>query len=73
MNTEYESALNVVREATKVYTAASMAYRSRAISDSEFLAARTIYDAAEKVYDAAFMEAAGATHCRDAWMKDEGK
>ena len=73
MNTEYESALNVVREATKVYTAASLAYRSRAIGDVEFLAAKAVYGAAEKVYDAAFMEAQGAKHCNDAWREDSEK
>jgi outer membrane protein TolC len=50
----YELALNVVREATRKFKAVRDSYRAGKASDAEFLAARTIYDEADRVYEVAY-------------------
>ena len=54
MSPEYEAALEIVNAATREFHKVRDAYRSRKIGDREFLAARAIYNAAEKVFDEAF-------------------
>lgn len=54
MTAEYEQALNAVREATRTFYALRDAYHSLKIGDDEFLAAKAVYDEAEKAFDVAF-------------------
>lgn len=54
MTTKYELALNTVREATRKFEAARIAYRNGSIGDKEFLEASVVYTDAEKLFDAAF-------------------
>jgi hypothetical protein len=54
VSADYELALNAVREATRKYKAVCQSYRAGEIGDDEFLAARSEYKEAEKVFDAAF-------------------
>ena len=58
MSIEYELALNAVREATTKFTAIADSYRAGKIGDDEYLAARTAYHKAEKVYELAYAKEA---------------
>lgn len=55
---DYESALEVIRDATRVYQERALAYRAGVISDDEYLAARAEMELAEAVFDVAFAAAA---------------
>lgn len=57
MTAEYELALNAVREATRKYKAVQMAYRNGSIGDAEFLAAKAVYDEADKAYELEYAKA----------------
>jgi hypothetical protein len=63
--TGYELAHAKVTEATKVYNAAVAAYRSMKIGDSEFLAAKAVYNAAEVEYEVAYAIAQGIPEDED--------
>lgn len=52
--TGYEMALAEVNEATKVFNAAQVAYRTMKIDDAQYFAANKVYDAANAKYDVAF-------------------
>ena len=54
MTTKYELALNAVREATRKFDAARIAYRNGSIGDEEFLAANAVYNEADRLYEIAF-------------------
>jgi outer membrane protein TolC len=54
MSAEYEIALNAVREATRKFKSVRDSYRAGKASDAEFLAARAIYDEADRVYEVAY-------------------
>ena len=54
MSTKYELALETNRKATAVFLAIRADYRAGKIKDADFLAAKAIYDAANKEYDAAY-------------------
>jgi hypothetical protein len=51
---EYELALNAVREATRKFKTIRDSFRDRNVSADEFVAARKVYDEADKVYEAAY-------------------
>lgn len=55
MTTTYEVALETIRKATVTFTAITSDYRSGKINDAEFLAAKAIYNAAEKEFDAVYI------------------
>jgi len=57
MTAEYELALTAVREATRKFEAVRTAYRNGSIGDAEFLAAKAVYDEADKAYELAFAKA----------------
>jgi hypothetical protein len=57
MTAEYELALNAVREATAKFEAVRTAYRSGSIGDAKFLAAKAVYDEADKVFELAYTKA----------------
>lgn len=54
MTAEYEQALNAVREATRKFYAVRDAYHSLKVGDAEFLAAKAVYNEAEKIFDQAY-------------------
>lgn len=54
MSPEYKKALETVNEASRVFSRAQKAYRTREIGDEEFLAAKAIMAAAETAFDAAY-------------------
>lgn len=54
----YEEHREAINEATKIFRAAQIAYCQRKINDDEFLAARAVYQEAEKKFDEAFAIAA---------------
>ena len=57
MNTnsaEYEKSMQVSNEAIKNFKTATLDYRARVIGDTEYLAAKNIYDAAMAEYDKAY-------------------
>ena len=54
MTPEYELALNAVREATRKFKAVRDSYRARKIGDAEFLAAKEVYDEADRAYELAY-------------------
>lgn len=56
MSNTYQVALAAHNEACKLISEARRAYRALEIGDSEFIAARTAFDAATALYDAAFDE-----------------
>lgn len=53
--TAYEDALQKANEATKVFRGVQKAYRARKIGDEEYLAARKIYEAAEKEFERSYL------------------
>ena len=55
MTTTYEVALETIRKAPVPFTAITSDYRSGRINDAEFLAAKAIYNAAEKELDAVYI------------------
>lgn len=54
MSNEYAAALAAHNVAIAKFHAVRDAYRARTVGDAEFLAAKKEYEAATKVYDAAF-------------------
>ena len=54
MTPEYELALNAVREATRKFKTIRDSYRAGKATDAEFLAAKEVYDEADKVYESAY-------------------
>lgn len=54
MTADYQSELALIREATKEFESLRLAYRAGTITDDQFLAARKIYEEAEKRFDVAF-------------------
>ena len=54
MTNEYAIAYANHNAATKAFTSVTLAYRARTIGDFEFIAARKAFDAASKIFDAAF-------------------
>ena len=58
---EYEAARIKASEATREFFKAQSAYRSRAIGDAEFLAAKAIHDAAQGAFDDALIKELGYT------------
>lgn len=54
MSKNYENARIKVNAASAVFMAVQMKYRARTIGDDEFLAAKAVYNEAEKEFDAAF-------------------
>ena len=54
MSPKYAKAMEVSNKAIKAFSAAQIAYRGRTIGDSEFLAARAVYDKAMAAFDEAF-------------------
>lgn len=74
----YELAHAKVTEATKVFNAAKIAYRSLEIGDKEFLAARAIYNTTEAEYDAAYAVAQSDpevidTSCYTEWTPETAR
>jgi len=47
----YNEAINAAYDAFTKFSTAQVAYRSRQIGDTEFLAAKAAYDAASKAFD----------------------
>ena len=54
MTTEYAAALESHNVAFRAFDAVRNDYRARSVGDAEFLAARAKYEAATKIFDAAF-------------------
>ena len=57
---EYEKALEVSREASKVFRNAQWNYRNGKIGDLEFLEAKRIHDASCLEFDKAFLKEIGS-------------
>jgi outer membrane protein TolC len=55
---EYELALNAVREATRKFKTIRDSFRAGKATDSEYLAARKVYEEADRVYELAYASAA---------------
>lgn len=51
LDTEYRTALDEVREATRKFRIAQQSYRARLIGDADFLASRDAYNAASLKFD----------------------
>lgn len=69
MTTTYEVALETIRKATVTFTAITSDYRSGKINDAEFLAAKAIYNAAEKEFDAVYIASqSDATEPTTRWI-----
>lgn len=60
MSNEYAEALAAHDAAFSKFDAVRAAYRARKVDDAEFLISKKEYDAATKVYDAAFAQEASA-------------
>lgn len=54
MTPEYEQALNAVREATRKFKTIRDSFRAGKTTDQEYLAARKVYDEADRVYELAY-------------------
>lgn len=54
MTEEYELALTAVREATRKFKTIRDAFRAGKSTDAEYLAARKVYEEADRVYELAY-------------------
>ena len=54
MTAEYELTLTALREATRKFKTVRDLYRAGKATDKEFLAAKEVYDEADKVYESAY-------------------
>jgi outer membrane protein TolC len=54
VSAEYELALNAVREATRNFKTIRDSFRAGKATDSEYLAARKVYEEADRVYELAY-------------------
>ena len=54
MSESYELALNAVREATRKFKKVRDSYRAGKATDAEYLAAKAVYDEADKAFELAY-------------------
>ena len=59
MSAEYELALTAVREATRKFKTISDSFRAGKATDAEYLAARKVYEEADRLYEIAFAKEQG--------------
>jgi len=58
VSAEYEAAIEAHNEAYRTFDAVRAAHRAKTVSDADFLAARSAYIEATKLFDAAFAKEA---------------